>query len=465
MERRRDKQDQMVKAKRGSAGRQARDKWVKRSGGNKQRGGGGGGVRDGGKGGSKGRGKSSGTGGGTGGGKREWRRGQAAESRRHGGGGGGGNGGGSPTVPNDLNDIFPASIKTRADFQNIFDRYDHTDRSGETQSSKDLALVTALQRPAEERTARDIQLLGRWIRKFPRFKEVKLPVCMAIAKLLECHTKEPNESVFKQGSAGYRFYMIVRGSVVVRVNGKEVVRLGERQTFGELALESSEGRRASIVAADSATSRNPSTVAMTNNASTANDAALNTANRIKSMQSTPQQASLGSSSRREVEEAGGGGTTIGDDRRSMGSVRTRSRDHRDSDGGPGGCILASLTRQKYLSILRRFESQAKHQLLTFISSEVPIFNGWSKTKLACISQVVTEQSVAAGQTIVEEGAAETSGPMFFIMSGSCKVTKAHEETIRNRWPHPGGGYATSILFCVSYLSILVCSLCVRVLSF
>ena len=304
-----------------------------------------------------------------------------------------------------------------------------------------MALVTALQRPAEERTARDIQLLGRWIRKFPRFKKVKLPVCMAIAKLLECHTKEPNESVFKQGSAGYRFYMIVRGSVVVRVNGKEVVRLGERQTFGELALESSEGRRASIVAADSATSRSPSTVATTNTASAANDAALNTANRIKSMQSTPQA----SSSRREVEEAGGGGPTIGDDRsnrHSMGSTSTRSSGHRDSDGGPGGCILASLTRQKYLSILRRFESQAKHQLLTFISSEVPIFNGWSKTKLACISQVVTEQSVAAGQTIVEEGAAETSGPMFFIMSGSCEVTKGHEETIRNRWPHPGGGYVT-----------------------
>jgi CRP-like cAMP-binding protein len=56
------------------------------------------------------------------------------------------------------------------------------------------------------------------------------------------------EVIVTAGSAGDQMYVVVQGTVSVRLNGTEVARLGVGEHFGELALVDQEPRSADIVA-------------------------------------------------------------------------------------------------------------------------------------------------------------------------------------------------------------------------
>src|SRR5439155_1195365 len=60
------------------------------------------------------------------------------------------------------------------------------------------------------------------------------------------------DQVFAQGEPGDALYLIVEGKVKVHQGNKELVHLGERDVFGEMAVLDSEPRSASVTAVEDA---------------------------------------------------------------------------------------------------------------------------------------------------------------------------------------------------------------------
>jgi CRP-like cAMP-binding protein len=60
------------------------------------------------------------------------------------------------------------------------------------------------------------------------------------------------EQIFAEGEPGDALYLIVEGRVKVHKGEKELVRLGVRDVFGEMAVLDSEPRSASVTAVEDA---------------------------------------------------------------------------------------------------------------------------------------------------------------------------------------------------------------------
>ena len=67
-----------------------------------------------------------------------------------------------------------------------------------------------------------------------------------IAEIAEEHPLGSGELVFAEGEPGDALYLIVEGQVKVHKGEKELVRLGVRDVFGEMAVLDSEPRSASV---------------------------------------------------------------------------------------------------------------------------------------------------------------------------------------------------------------------------
>ncbi len=92
------------------------------------------------------------------------------------------------------------------------------------------------------------------------FAEKGPDVLLECCKHLKVLTFEPNETIFKEGSYGSMFYIILRGSVLIykhthnaenQIHSTEMIKtLNEGSSFGELALIEKRPRAATIVSRD-----------------------------------------------------------------------------------------------------------------------------------------------------------------------------------------------------------------------
>ena len=73
-----------------------------------------------------------------------------------------------------------------------------------------------------------------------------------IAEIAEEQPLASGDQVFAQGEPGDSLYLIVEGKVKVHQGARELVRLGERDVFGEMAVLDSEPRSASVTAIEDA---------------------------------------------------------------------------------------------------------------------------------------------------------------------------------------------------------------------
>src|SRR6185295_11979802 len=76
-----------------------------------------------------------------------------------------------------------------------------------------------------------------------------------LAQIAEIAEEQPllaGDRVFAQGEPGDALYLIVEGKVKVHQGDKELVRLGVRDVFGEMAVLDSEPRSASVTAVEDA---------------------------------------------------------------------------------------------------------------------------------------------------------------------------------------------------------------------
>lgn len=75
--------------------------------------------------------------------------------------------------------------------------------------------------------------------------------CARLAELFQEEEALPGRRPAIQGDFGYRFFVILDGAAVVRVDGEEVAELGPGDFFGEMALLGDEGKRTAEVEATS----------------------------------------------------------------------------------------------------------------------------------------------------------------------------------------------------------------------
>jgi len=73
--------------------------------------------------------------------------------------------------------------------------------------------------------------------------------CARLAELFREEDVLPFGRLAVQGDFGYRFFVILEGTAVVRIDGEEVTELGPGGFFGEMALLGEEGRRTAEVEA------------------------------------------------------------------------------------------------------------------------------------------------------------------------------------------------------------------------
>ncbi len=73
-----------------------------------------------------------------------------------------------------------------------------------------------------------------------------------IAEIAEEQPMTSGEQIFAEGEPGDALYLIVEGRVKVHKGEKELVRLGIRDVFGEMAVLDSEPRSASVTAVEDA---------------------------------------------------------------------------------------------------------------------------------------------------------------------------------------------------------------------
>jgi voltage-gated potassium channel len=85
------------------------------------------------------------------------------------------------------------------------------------------------------------------VAKFPLFAELDETEAARLAELFREAKALPGRRPAIQGDFGYRFFVVLEGTAVVRVDGKEVGELGPGDFFGEMALLDDAGRRTAEV--------------------------------------------------------------------------------------------------------------------------------------------------------------------------------------------------------------------------
>ena len=80
------------------------------------------------------------------------------------------------------------------------------------------------------------------------FEDMPYAARLQVGRIVEEHYFAPGENLVEQGTPGTSMFVVLEGTVSVRVNGTELARLGAGEHFGELSLADSLPRSASVAA-------------------------------------------------------------------------------------------------------------------------------------------------------------------------------------------------------------------------
>jgi CRP-like cAMP-binding protein len=80
------------------------------------------------------------------------------------------------------------------------------------------------------------------------FADLDRPQVEGVAHMFEEEVFAPGQRVLRQGLSGGAFYLILDGEVSVRVNDRELARLGRGDFFGEISVLTGEAPVADVVA-------------------------------------------------------------------------------------------------------------------------------------------------------------------------------------------------------------------------
>ncbi|GLD96033.1 hypothetical protein PINS_up004711 [Pythium insidiosum] len=115
-------------------------------------------------------------------------------------------------------------------------------------------------RSSAQRSEKDLKFAVEYLKSVKFFSRFSFEVRKQLCKVMRLISAVTNTVLFEEGQIGRHFYIIFTGSVEVSVRTKNrfdetsenvVSRLGEGESFGELALSEANGvRRATVVCAD-----------------------------------------------------------------------------------------------------------------------------------------------------------------------------------------------------------------------
>lgn len=86
------------------------------------------------------------------------------------------------------------------------------------------------------------------LRSAPLFATLAIDVLLPVANMCTELELEPGQVLFEQGEIGDALYVVIRGSVVVELNGEVIATLGAGESVGEMAALDWEPRSASVIA-------------------------------------------------------------------------------------------------------------------------------------------------------------------------------------------------------------------------
>ncbi|KAI9092122.1 cyclic nucleotide-binding-like protein [Phlyctochytrium arcticum] len=119
------------------------------------------------------------------------------------------------------------------------------------------ASVAILQKSRFERTAEDVKVLFKFLRKIKAFAKVSDFILEQLCKVGYYQSYAADRAVFRQGEVGTAWYILLHGSVVVQVSqtgriedSVPVTKLYAGEGFGDLALTNDKPRTASIITAE-----------------------------------------------------------------------------------------------------------------------------------------------------------------------------------------------------------------------
>lgn len=88
------------------------------------------------------------------------------------------------------------------------------------------------------------------LRGVPLFDEIPAEQLLPLAQVAQRKPFSGGATIFKEGDAGDVLYLIIRGRVSIRFQGRELATLGPRECFGEMAILDNQPRSADAVAAE-----------------------------------------------------------------------------------------------------------------------------------------------------------------------------------------------------------------------
>lgn len=90
------------------------------------------------------------------------------------------------------------------------------------------------------------------LRAAPVFAKLRGEDLAVLARVAEIESFEPGQTVFTEGEMGDALYVVVRGAVEIRREGRKLATLGKGEAFGEMAVLDAQPRSATAVAAQHA---------------------------------------------------------------------------------------------------------------------------------------------------------------------------------------------------------------------
>lgn len=137
-----------------------------------------------------------------------------------------------------ISNLFPSWLSSRDDFQS----YIH--------SSSDESMIymieATLRLPQEERKPSELQLLLKWFQKNKILTHVHPKRLLDISRCIHLLDCPYGTDIVTQGEIGDAFYIILSGSVDVKINGTVVVTMASGMSFGEKALDNDCPRAATV---------------------------------------------------------------------------------------------------------------------------------------------------------------------------------------------------------------------------
>ncbi|MBA2449830.1 MAG: cyclic nucleotide-binding domain-containing protein [Chloroflexi bacterium] len=92
-----------------------------------------------------------------------------------------------------------------------------------------------------------------FLRAIPTFQPVETEALRSLAELFAVQRYATGDVIFVEGEWGDRLYIVTEGQIVISSGGRDVIRLGPRHYFGEMALFDGEPRSATATAVQETT--------------------------------------------------------------------------------------------------------------------------------------------------------------------------------------------------------------------